>query len=187
MLEKIGKIKSVPKILRTWWTLRGCVRNKGVRISSPMHLSNKGYFEIGAWTCFHSGPYPTVIDIEPDAKFVIGENTMINYGGIFHATRKIQIGNKCRIGHQVMIMDSSMHQEPPENRHLRPSPKTVMIEDDVWIGSRSIILPGVKIGRGSIIGAGSVVTKDIPPMTIAAGNPAKIIREVRSKNLTFNA
>lgn len=54
--------------------------------------------------------------------------------------------------------------------------KAVIIEDDVWIGSRVTILPGVKIGRGSIIGAAAVVTKDVPPYSVVAGNPAKIMK-----------
>ena len=59
--------------------------------------------------------------------------------------------------------------------HIQASWKDVVIEDCVWIGANSIVLPGVRIGRGSIVGAGSVVVKDIPPMVIAAGNPAKVI------------
>ena len=54
--------------------------------------------------------------------------------------------------------------------------KAIVIEEDVWIGTRSIILPGVRIGKGSIVGAGSVVTKSVPQFSIAAGNPAKVVR-----------
>jgi len=52
----------------------------------------------------------------------------------------------------------------------------VRIEDDVWIGARAIILPGIKIGKGAIIGSGAVVTKDVPPYAICAGNPARVIK-----------
>lgn len=63
---------------------------------------------------------------------------------------------------------------------LRPvySKGPVIIEDNVWIGDKAIILPNVTIGKGSIIGAGAVVTKDIPPYCIAVGNPAKVIRKI---------
>ena len=52
----------------------------------------------------------------------------------------------------------------------------VVIEDDVWVGARVIVLPGIRIGKGSVIGAGAIVTKDVPPFSICVGNPARIIR-----------
>lgn len=55
-------------------------------------------------------------------------------------------------------------------------PRPVLIEDDVWIGARVIILPGVKVGKGSVIGAGSVVTKDVMPYTVVGGNPARVLK-----------
>lgn len=61
---------------------------------------------------------------------------------------------------------------------IQTSAKGIVIEDDVWVGGGSIILPGVTIGQGSIIGAGSVVTKDVPSYTIVAGNPAQFIKKV---------
>ena len=66
------------------------------------------------------------------------------------------------------------------------SSKKVVIEDDVWVGGKSVILPGVTIGRGSIIAAGSVVTKDIPPFVIAGGVPAKIIKYRQSNQENEN-
>jgi acetyltransferase-like isoleucine patch superfamily enzyme len=60
-----------------------------------------------------------------------------------------------------------------------PESEPVVIEDNVWIGSKTIILPGVRIGNHAVIGAGSIVTKDIPPRCVAAGNPARVIRYLR--------
>lgn len=62
----------------------------------------------------------------------------------------------------------------------------VYIDDDVWIGARVIILPGITIGKGSILGAGSVVTKDVPPFSIVAGNPARIIRNRLEVEMSTN-
>ena len=97
------------------------------------------------------------------------------------------------IAHQVEIHDSSYHSLDANVRHneiherfdrgLR-MPNTqavnasVIIEDDVWIGLKSTILKGVTIGRGAVVAAGSVVTKDVPPFTLVAGNPARFIREL---------
>jgi acetyltransferase-like isoleucine patch superfamily enzyme len=100
------------------------------------------------------------------------------------AAQSIDIGDRVLIGAGVLITDSDHHVvRPPTGqvrRHLglpeaRPS-DGVRIEDDVFVGARSIVLKGVTIGRGSVIGAGSVVTTDIPPMVIAAGNPCRVIK-----------
>ncbi|WP_449401090.1 CatB-related O-acetyltransferase [Chryseobacterium wanjuense] len=72
-------------------------------------------------------------------------------------------------------INSNIIGEPVENEKI--SKELIIIEDDVWIGSNSVILSGVKIGRGSIIGAGSVITKDVEPYSIVGGNPAKILRK----------
>jgi len=108
------------------------------------------------------------------------------------SAKEISIGNRVLIAHLVSIFDSHTHPINPESRHeqfraiinsghpgkIDLGEKPVRIEDDAWIGCHSVILRGVTIGRGAIIGAGSVVTKDIPQFTIAAGNPAAIIREL---------
>jgi galactoside O-acetyltransferase len=76
-----------------------------------------------------------------------------------------------------------MHHIEPQRRDLKPSAQPVIIEDDVWIGTRAVILPGVRIGYGSVIAAGSVVTKDVPPMTVVAGIPAKPIKKIEVESL----
>jgi acetyltransferase-like isoleucine patch superfamily enzyme len=75
-----------------------------------------------------------------------------------------------------------MHHIEPQRRDLKPSARPVIVEDDVWIGTRAVILPGVRIGYGSVIGAGSVVTKDVPPMTVVAGIPAKPIKKIKTES-----
>ncbi|EHH9990959.1 acyltransferase, partial [Escherichia coli] len=109
----------------------------------------------------------------------IGKNTRI-HGACLHAYNKISIGDRCLIAANVQIIDCNGHESSFENVENRINTSSdgvpVIIEDDVWIGTGSIILPGVTIGRGSIIAAGSVVVKSIPPMCIAGGNPAKVIK-----------
>lgn len=113
------------------------------------------------------------------AIIIIGENTRI-HGSCIHAREKITIGQNCLIAANCQIFDSSGHDlnfDNVENRiNTRGSTKPIIIEDCVWIGTGSIILPGVKIGYGSVIAAGSVVNKNIPPMSIAGGNPVQIIK-----------
>ena len=103
----------------------------------------------------------------------IGEDSTVNNYVILNATHsQIVIGKKCRISDGVKITalgldDSKKHISSP-----------VVIEDNVWLGMGCIILPGVKIGQNSIIGAGAVVTKDVASNVVAAGVPAKIIRQL---------
>lgn len=115
------------------------------------------------------------------AKIVIGNNTRLN-GCCVHAKREIKIGNNCLIAANVHIFDSNGHDsslENPSNRiNTTGHAKPIHIEDNVWIGLNSIILPGVKIGEGSVVGANSVVAHDIPPFVIFAGNPGRVIKKI---------
>ena len=88
----------------------------------------------------------------------------------------VTIGNHVLCGANTVITDSDWHLDDPRSGPIKP----VMIHDHVWIGTGSMIMKGVTIGENSIIGAGSVVVKDIPANVIAAGNPCKVIRELSS-------
>lgn len=115
----------------------------------------------------------------PNAKIIIGENSRI-HGTCIHAYKQIKIGKNCLVAANTQIIDGSGHDlclENPSNRiNTIGDTKEINIEDNVWIGANCIILPGVTIGEGSVIAAGSVVSKDIPSRCVAAGNPAKIIK-----------
>ncbi|MGI6220066.1 MAG: acyltransferase [Bacteroidaceae bacterium] len=100
------------------------------------------------------------------------------------AIRSIRIGNGVRTGPNVLITDNAHGASVAElletAPNLRPlsSKGPVVIEDNVWIGTKSSIMPGVRIGRGSIIAANSVVTHDIPPYCVAAGAPARVVKKM---------
>jgi len=106
----------------------------------------------------------------------IGERAFINYGGSISAEQLVRIGPRCSLGPHVMIMDNGFHRLEPDRRDERPESRPVVLEENVWLGARAIVLPGVTIGAHSVIGAGSVVTRDIPPRSLAAGLPARVIR-----------
>ncbi|MBN2064241.1 MAG: acyltransferase [Sedimentisphaerales bacterium] len=118
----------------------------------------------------------------PGATITIGSKTRI-HGSCIHAYKSIRIGSRCGIAANCQIFDSNGHElsfDNVENRiNTAGKSKPINIEDDVWIGANSIILPGVTIGKGSVIGAGSVVTRKIPSMCIAAGNPARVIKSIQ--------
>lgn len=124
---------------------------------------------------------PTVLNvILPDSKIVIGNNVGIS-GSTINATRSVSIGNNVLIGSGSIITDTDSHPILPEDRLFHPErtkSKPVIIEDNVLIGTRCIILKGVVIGKDSVIGAGSVVTKNIPPRSVACGNPAVVVKSI---------
>ncbi|PWT78849.1 MAG: hypothetical protein C5B58_14645 [Acidobacteria bacterium] len=112
---------------------------------------------------------------------VIGDNSSIGHGCSLTVGDRITVGKHCRIGIGVGIFDAGGHPLSPELRLKgfpanREDVRPVAIEDNVWIGSRAIIMPGVTIGRNSIIAAGSVVMNSIPPNCVAGGNPARQLR-----------
>ncbi len=124
--------------------------------------------------------HPTVIIREPH-NVVIGYNCYFNHNTILHGGKKnakLTIGNYVQTGPNVAIY---AYNHEFSNKHIPIIDQgyyesDVNIEDDVWIGANSVVLSGVCIGKGAVIGAGSVVTKDIPPYSICAGTPAKVIK-----------
>ena len=109
----------------------------------------------------------------------IGKNVFINACCRFQDQGGIEIGDGVLIGHNVTIATLN-HDFNPDKRQCI-IPKSVKIGKNAWIGSDCTILPGVQIGNGAIIGAGSVVTKSVADNTIFAGNPAKLIRKIEIK------
>lgn len=106
----------------------------------------------------------------------LGRDVFINSGCKFQDQGGIHIGDRALIGHNVVLATLNHPLDPELRSCLDPEP--IRLQDDVWIGSGSIVLPGVTIGKGSVVAAGAVVNKDVPPMTIVGGVPAKPIRRI---------
>lgn len=176
-----------------------------VRLGGGINIVNKLYYRVprGAhvvigknFTFTSGGCYNTLarnirgcIFLEnKDAELIIGDNVGISSSTLWVAN-SVTIGNYVNIGADCMILDTDCHSLDWNKRgkrggrdeqgrsvdHLNTKKAPVVIEDDVMIGTRSIILKGVTIGARSVIGAGSVVSKSIPPDCIAAGNPCRVI------------
>lgn len=123
---------------------------------------------------FYSG---VRLEVGKDAVLKIGNGTYLNRNTQIIAEKQVDIGCNCQISWDVVIMDSDLH---PVYGGVRED-KPIIIEDHVWIGCRSIILKGVRIGAHAIVAAGAVVTKNVAPYTIVGGVPARVLDDARSK------
>lgn len=148
-------------------------------------LHPKGVIEIGDNFTFSTGSNFNQLSRNIRGSIYVAENAVLKIGdnvGISSSciwvTDSITIGDHVNIGADTLILDTDAHHLDWQERRNggERSSEPIIIEDDAFIGTRSIILKGVTIGARSIIGAGSVVAKSIPPDCVAAGNPCKIIR-----------
>ena len=154
-----------------------------VYISSPSYLLGLKYMSVGKNFSSLPGMRIECIDTYDDQHFspklIIGDGVSFNYYCHVGCINKIVIGNHVMVGSYVLITDHS-HGElertsvPVAKRKLL-SKGPVIIEDNVWIGEHACIMPGVTIGKGSIIGANAVVTHDVPPFSVAVGVPARVV------------
>lgn len=153
----------------------GCVLEEGVRVFHADRISLGTGVYVGHDT--HLKAYFKTPE-GLDHSLSIGDGTWIGQQCFFHSAGGIQIGRNVGIGPGVRILTST-HSDAGRRvplLHADVVMAPVVIEDDCNIGMSVTILPGVRIGRGALIGAGAVVTRDVPPYAVAAGNPAKVLR-----------
>jgi acetyltransferase-like isoleucine patch superfamily enzyme len=132
-------------------------------------------YSFGKGSSVHMGCFFT------GSKLNVGNNTILNRNGYYDCRLALTIGSNVSISPKVYIITAG---HDPQSPTFSDKSAPVVIEDFVWIGARAIILPGVTMGKGSVAGAGSVVTKNVAPFTIVAGNPAKVIGK-RTENLIY--
>jgi acetyltransferase-like isoleucine patch superfamily enzyme len=176
------KIADATNILNAQLQLLGRARVPlSVRLRGRVSVSGEGELILG----YGVSLVGTVVAVElatcASGRIEIGEHTFINYGSSISARSSVLIGAHCLLGHYTFVMDNGQH-DISRHKDL-PASSPVVIEDYVWIGSRALILPGVRIGHHAVIGAGSIVTHSVPPRCVVAGNPARIIRELPDVSL----
>ena len=115
----------------------------------------------------------------------VGKNFFANYNCTILDVGKVTIGDNCQMAPNVAIYTAGHPVHPDSRNSAYEYGIPVSIGDNCWIGGNSVICPGVKIGNNVIIGAGSVVTKDIPDWAIAAGNPCKVIRMITDEDRKY--
>lgn len=147
----------------------------------PCHIFRKvvcvGVLKQFHWNCGISRN----VDLRSPYRISIGKNTIINKNCLIDGRGGCLIGNNVDIAQDTYIWTEQHDYNSPAYDAVR---KCVVVEDYVWIASRATILPGVTIGEGAVVACGSVVTKDVPPYSVVAGIPAKVIGK-RTPNLSY--
>jgi maltose O-acetyltransferase len=167
----------IAQVLRARWQLRRCDQTPAtIRLRGRVFVENHGRIELGERVRIEARTVPVELACWRGATISVGEGTFLNYGVSLSAHRGVTIGKNCLIGNYVVVMDSDYHDLNDRTRPGEAAP--IVIEDDVWLGTRATILKGVRIGRGAVVGAGAVVTEDIPPRTLAFGVPARVVRQL---------
>lgn len=111
----------------------------------------------------------------PDGQLIIGDRVFVNQGVVIAARESIEIGDDSKIGDFSAILDSNYHDLEP----IHPDkPRPVTIGKNVWLGNGVLVLPGSSIGDHTVVAARSVVRGDLPPRVLAAGNPAKVVKQL---------
>lgn len=173
LLRSIQGISVQGNIRLTGWPLLDIRNGASIELGENVTLNSRN---LGYHGNLNS---PVKLYAEERARIRIGANTRI-HGTCIHAIEKISIGRNCLIGGNTQIFDSSGHtlsfSDVQVRLNTRGKTKPIDIEDNVWIGMNVIILPGVRIGAGSVIAAGSVVTESVDSFTLAGGNPIRVIR-----------
>jgi maltose O-acetyltransferase len=108
----------------------------------------------------------------------VGARTFVNYGLVALDVASIEIGDDVQIGPNVQLLTPTHPLDPDARRAKWEAAEPIAIEGNVWLGGGVIVLAGVTIGENTVVGAGSIVTKDLPPNVVAAGNPARLVRSI---------
>ena len=177
-----------------WLRLAGCPYGSGLRVCGrPMlRVARKGAIRLGKGVTLQSrlasnmagGTGPTTLHCYDGGRIVFGDHSGCSFATI-SSRSSVTIGNHVSIGANARIYDHDFHPVDPELRRRTPTEnvatKPVAIGDDVFIGAQALILKGVTIGPRAVIGAGSVVTHDVPAGEIWAGNPARAVARVAGR------
>jgi serine acetyltransferase len=152
---------------------------QGVRVNGECLITNDGSMSVGAGSVLRGIPTAVELATGPQGNLEIGRNVLINSGASICAYGHMIIGDRVMISPYVLIADTAFHDL--YERHVMPAPLPVVIEDDVWIGAKASIMPGVRIGRGAVISAHALVTRNVEPFTIVGGVPAVELAKLNEK------
>ena len=154
--------------------LRRCRLGRRVTVWGNPHVNATGELTVGDRVTVHSFLSRVQLSAGPGARLTVGDDTYVNNGAVLSARQSVTVGARCQIASGVILMDADFHAVGALSAPGKAAP--IVIEDDVWLATRAVVLKGVTVGRGSVVATGAVVTKDVPPYTLVAGVPARPIR-----------
>jgi acetyltransferase-like isoleucine patch superfamily enzyme len=167
---------------RAWapLALAGCDQlGPGARVRGwPVVENEGGRIVIGRRFCVWSHLGRVELYAGPGATLAIGDDVFVNHGTVLSASCGVRIGDRVNIAPRCTLLDNDFH--GTDERGAPPRRAPIVLEDDVWLGTGVIVLRGVTIGRGSVVAAGAVVTRDIPPGVLAGGVPARVLRPLKA-------
>jgi len=171
----IARLNNIWHVLWGKWRLRMCTRvGRLPRVYGSPRMTNLGTLSIGDKFLFFSTTVRSEMVAYSSGRIEIGNNVFVNYGASISAHQLVRIGDGSQLGSYACLMDNDYHSV--EDRSQLGESKPIILGRNVWLGVRVIVLKGVTIGDNAVIGAGSVVTHDIPANCVAGGVPAKVIR-----------
>jgi maltose O-acetyltransferase len=150
--------------VRAYWLFRSATLGGGVSATGHLRVDNRGTLRIGRQVTFLGGMIPTRITVHPGALLEIGKDTLFNYGASIEVTRSLVIGERCMFASMIHLGGSLDEPHAP-----------MVIGDDVWVAHGATVGPGLTVGEGSTVAAGSVVVRNVPPHSLALGNPARSV------------
>lgn len=125
--------------------------------------------------------------VDYGSNITIGRGSFLNFNVTALDVASITIGEDVLIGPNVQLLTPTHPVAPGPRRAKWEAAKPIVLEDNVWLGGGAVIFPGVTVGKNSVVGAGAVVTKDVPPNVVVGGNPARVLREITAEELAERA
>lgn len=150
-------------LARSRVALAGCEVGESVLVHGTLEVERRGKVSVGAQCVFVGGPFPTALRVERGATLEVGDKCYFNYGVHFEVTESVRMGARCMFGSYVRVSDA------------KGAP--VVFGKDVWVAHGAVIHPGVTVGDGAVVSAGSVVNHDVPAGMLAIGNPARMMSQ----------
>jgi acetyltransferase-like isoleucine patch superfamily enzyme len=183
-----GSLRSPSQLVRSgtgWLRALAWLRMHGVEheafpsfLGRAPFIDNQGSMRFGAHVATRSQQVRPALATGRCGLLVIGDHTFVNQGAVLHAELSVTIGRRVLIGDHSAVYDTDFHEVDP-GTGVRSAP--VVIGDDVWLARSVVVLPGSTIGEGTVVAAGSVVRGDLPPWVVAAGSPARPLRDITTR------